>query len=56
MTKTKAIGYAILLAGVIAIVIGLARIVHTDLTDAALIGIGAIAGGAGYYVAKKWGE
>lgn len=49
----KMIGYLVMLAGVIALAIGLVLIVHSHPYQAILIGLGAIFAGAGYYIAKK---
>ena len=50
---TKTIGYLTMLGGAIAMVIGLVLVVHSNTGAAILIGIGALAGGSGYYIAKK---
>ena len=50
---TKTIGYLTMLAGAIALVIGVALIVHSHPYQAILIGLGALFGAVGYYIAKK---
>jgi len=50
---TKKIGYFVVAGGAIAVVVGLALTIHTNLVAAILMGVGAVAGAGGYYVAKK---
>lgn len=50
---TKTIGYLVMVGGAIALVVGVALVVRSNPGAAVLVGVGAIAVGAGYYIAKK---
>ena len=50
MTKGKLIGYAAILLGATLLVLGVA---HASGTTQVLVGVGALLGGAGWYVARK---
>lgn len=50
---TKTIGYLVMVGGAIALTIGVVLVVRSNAFAAILIGVGAIAAGAGYYIAKK---
>ena len=53
MDKAKVIGYGVLVVAAVAQLIGLARIVHTDLTDTLVIGLGGVSAAVGWYLVKK---
>jgi hypothetical protein len=50
---TKTIGYLTMLSGAIALIVGLAMIVHENLFPSIVIGLGVLFGAAGWYIAKK---
>jgi hypothetical protein len=50
---TKTIGYLTMLGGAIALIVGLAMIVHENPFPAIVIGLGVLFGAAGWYIARK---
>lgn len=50
MNKGKLIGYSAMLLGALLLVLGVA---HASHTAQALVGVGALVGGAGWYAAHK---
>lgn len=50
---TKTIGYLVMVGGAIALVVGAVLVVRSNPGAAILLGVGLVAGGAGYYIAKK---